>query len=86
MRIAPAARRSATPALRSGARFRVRYRDGLHALTGQQGTLVRASTSTALDSHGNTITVGYGRPRREIRAWEGDEPVAGLRLLRRQSL
>ncbi len=80
IRIPPRARRAPLNTQRSTSRFRVRFRDGLDALTGQPGTLVRASTSTALDAKGNTITVGYGRPRQEMRAWEGDELVAGLRM------
>lgn len=79
MRIPPLARRALLPTLRSTARFRVRFRDGLDALTGQVATHTRASTSTALDARGDTITVGYGRPRREARTWDG-ETVVGLRL------
>lgn len=79
-RIAPPARRHSQLQVYSSARFRARFRDGLTALTGQVGTLSRASTSTALDTSGGTITVGYGRPRWESRAWDGSNQALGLRL------
>jgi hypothetical protein len=80
---ARAARATSAPTLRSRAFFRWQAkRRSLDALTGQAGTLVRASVSTALDSNGDTITVPYGRPRWEWRDWSGsgDADTIGLRM------
>ena len=75
----PASRATAAPTLRSLARFRVQYRRGLDALTGQTATLTRASTATLIDSAGATVTVGHAMPRYEARTWIDDAAV-GLRL------
>lgn len=74
-----AVRRTGVPVLHPQARFRVRFGRSLTADTGQAATFTRASTSTALDSTGASVTVGYGRPRAEIRAWT-DTAVGGLRM------
>lgn len=70
------ARRDGALPLISRARFRWQARRGtLDALTGQAGTLVRASTATAVDANGTTYTAGYGMPR-----WETRGGALGLRL------
>lgn len=78
-RLSPAAARHTVPAIRSGARFRVRYGLSLDALTGQAATLTRASTSTVLDSTGASVAVGYGVPRHEVRPWYSGT-AAGVRF------
>jgi hypothetical protein len=79
---ARAVRRATAPALIPVSRFRWQARRGtLDALTGQPGTLVRASTATAVDLTGATYTAGYGMPRWEHRAWSGSSRYElGLRL------
>lgn len=85
-RFAPAAvravRRQTAPVLAPTARFRWQARRAsLDALTGQLGTLVRASTGTAVDILGATYTAGHSMPRWENRAWSGGSRYElGLRL------
>ena len=82
--IAPrAVRRVTGPALVSTARFRWQGRRGaLDAVTGQAGTLTRASTGTAVDITGVTYTAGHSMPRWENRDFAngGSRYELGLRL------
>jgi hypothetical protein len=80
MRYAPiparAVRRQNAPVLTAVSRFRWQGRLGsLGAVTGQQGTLTRAATGTAVDSLGVTYTAAHSMPR-----WESRGGQLGLRL------
>lgn len=86
-RFAPTAargvRRLTAPALTPVSRFRWQARRAsLDALTGQTGTLVRASTGTAVDVTGTTYTAGHSMPRWENRDFSGggSRYELGLRL------
>jgi hypothetical protein len=86
MRFAPAparaVRRQTAPTLQPISRFRWQgRRPSLDALTGQTGTLVRASTGTAVDILGTTYTAGHSMPRWESRAWStANRYELGLRM------
>lgn len=80
---ARAIRRVGAPMLSSGALFRWQARRlSLNALTGQVGTLVRASTATAVDGLGTTWTAPHSLPRYESRDWygTGTRDALGVRL------
>lgn len=69
---ARAVRRIGAPVLSSSALFRWQARRlSLNALTGQAGSLVRASTATAVDGLGTTWTAAHSQPRPEARDWHG---------------
>lgn len=80
---ARAVRRAGAPVLTSSALFRWQARRlTLNAITGQIGTLVRASTGTAVDGLGTTWTAGHSMPRHEARDWSGTgvRDTQGLRM------
>lgn len=78
-----AVRSSGVPRLHSASRWRVMAARGLDAVTGQPASFARASVSSALDSRGATVSVGYGLPRREARECPNAAgemvPVLGVR-------
>lgn len=79
----PAMRRRGAPVLTSSALFRYQPRRyTLNAITGQLGTLVRASTGTAVDGLGTTWTAAHSMPRAEARDWTGSgvRDTLGLRM------
>lgn len=76
-------RRAIAPTLTSVSRFRWQARRGtLDAITGQVGTLTRASTGTAVDITGTTYTARHSMPRWENRDFNagGSRYELGLRM------
>lgn len=77
------ARRLTAPRLQSRAFFRWQAVRGLTALTGQPGTLTRASTASGnVDQTGATYAAGHSMPRWEMRDHfgTGTRDTVGLRL------
>lgn len=80
---ARAVRRAGAPVLASSALFHWQARRlSPYALTGQVGTLVRASTGTAVDGLGTTWTAQHSMLRHEARDWSGTgvRDTLGLRM------